>query len=140
MVVPVLETLFSGLIAHTFPHSRRISWLVKRVTRQVPNVQQEQLTLPEHTSSPPFLVVRFVCFVHHCLSLCTFCFGHCLVCLSLIYCFWLPLWYLRFTASDYPFDILDYGFWLPLWYLWFTASDYPFGILDLLLLITPLIS
>ena len=33
-----------------------------------------------------------------------------------------------------------YGFWLPLWYLRFTASDYPFGILDLRLLITSLVS
>jgi hypothetical protein len=46
---------------------------------------------------------------------------------------------LRFTASDYPFDLqllitpLIYSFWLP---LWFTASDYP---IDLQLLITPLI-
>ena len=83
-------------------------------------------------------------------------FGHCVVCPSLIYGFWLPLWYLLaivlyvllwFTASDYPFGIfrslcyvcpsLIYSFWLPLWYLlaivlyvllWFTASDYPFGI------------
>jgi hypothetical protein len=40
--------------------------------------------------------------------------GHCIVCSSLIYGFWLPLWYLlaivlsvllRFTASDYPFGI-----------------------------------
>jgi hypothetical protein len=82
--------------------------------------------------------------------------GHCIVCSSLIYGFWLPLWYLlaivlsvllRFTASDYPLVFLGhcvvcsssiYGFWLPLWYLLaivlsvllrFTDSDYPFGIL-----------
>jgi len=71
---------------------------------------------------------------------------------SSVYSFWLPLWYLRFTASDYPFGILDlqllittlvsyiYSFWLPLWYLRFTASDYHFGILDLQLLITTLVS
>ena len=35
-----------------------------------------------------------------------FCSLHCLS-------FWLPLWYLRFTASDYHYGI----FWLPLWYL-----------------------
>ena len=80
-----------------------------------------------------------------------FSFGHCWVCPS-IYGFWLPLWHLRLTASDYPLGILDVrllitplvsliqGFWLPLWYLWFTASDYPFGIFDLRLLITPLVS
>ena len=118
-------------------------------------------------------------------------FGHCIVC-SLIYVFWLPLWYLLvivlsvlwFTSSGYPigifwslyclfFDLcllvtplvsfghcivssLIYVFWLPLWYLlvivlsvlWFTSSDYPFGIFwslhclffDLRLLITPLVS
>ena len=115
-------------------------------------------------------------------------------CPSLIYGFWLPLWYLLvivwlffdiqilitplvsfghcvvvllwYTDSDYPFGIfwslcgcpsLIYGFWLPLWYLlaivwlsffdiqilitplvsfghcvvvllWYTDSDYPFGI------------
>ena len=41
--------------------------------------------------------------------------GHCIVCPSSIYDFWLPLWYLkaivlsvlpRFTTSDYPFGIL----------------------------------
>ena len=102
-------------------------------------------------------------------------FGHCVVCSSSIYGFWLPLWYLlaivlsvllRYTDSDYPFvwplcclfffDIRIlitplvssghcvvcsssiYGFWLPLWYLLaivlsvllrYTDSDYPFGIL-----------
>jgi hypothetical protein len=81
-------------------------------------------------------------------------FGHCVVCSSSIYGFWLPFWYLlaivlsvllRFPASDYPLVFLGhcvvcsssiYGFWLPLWYLLvivlsvlrFTASGYPFGI------------
>ena len=30
---------------------------------------------------------------------------HCVVCFFSIYGFWLPLWYLRFTASDCPFGI-----------------------------------
>ena len=104
-------------------------------------------------------------------------FGHCVVCSSSIYGFWLPLWYLRFTDSDYPFGIFwplcclffylqilitplvsfgncvvcsssIYRFWLPLWYLRFTDSDYPFGIFwplcclffYLQILITPLVS
>ena len=59
--------------------------------------------------------------------------GHCIVCPSSIYDFWLPLWYLvaivlsalpRFTTSDYPFGILR-----PLYCL---------SLLDLRLLITPL--
>ena len=62
-------------------------------------------------------------------------FSHCVVCPSLIYSFWLPLWYLL--------AIVLYVL------LWFTASDYPFGIFwplccmsffDLQLLITPLVS
>ena len=61
--------------------------------------------------------------------------GHCVVCSSLIYIFWLPLWYLVaivlsvllwYTYSDYPFDIL----W-PLCFLFF---------FDMHILITPLIS
>ena len=91
-------------------------------------------------------------------------FGHCIVCPSSIYDFWLLLWYLvaivlsvlpRFTTFDYPFGIL----W-PLYCLSFfdfvfsviprfTTYDYPFRILwplyclsflDLRLLITPLVS
>ena len=61
--------------------------------------------------------------------------GHCIVCPSSIYDFWLPLWYLvaivlsvlpRFTTFDYPFGIL--------WPL------YCLSFLDLRLLITPLVS
>jgi hypothetical protein len=59
-------------------------------------------------------------------------FGHCIVC-SLIYVFWLPLWYLLVIVLSV---------------LWFTSSDYPFGIFwslyclffDLPLLIIPLVS
>ena len=62
-------------------------------------------------------------------------FGHCIVCPTSIYGFWLPLWYLlsivasvllRFTTSDYPFGI----FW-PL---------YRLSYFDLWLLTTPLVS
>ena len=61
--------------------------------------------------------------------------GHCIVCPSSIYDFWLPLWYLvvivlsvlpRFTTSDYSFGIL--------WTL------YCLSFLNLRLLITPLVS
>ena len=82
-------------------------------------------------------------------------FGHWVVCSSLIYGFWLPLWYLWPLCCLFFFDIriliapvvsfghcvvcssLIYGFWLPLWYLLaivlsvllrYTDSDYPFGI------------
>jgi hypothetical protein len=89
------------------------------------------------------------CFVHRCLS-CSFwslccmsfdlrllitplvSFGHCVVCPSSIYGFWLPLWYLlvivlsvlRFTAFDYPFGMF--------WSLCCLSFD-------LRLLITPLV-
>ena len=61
------------------------------------------ITLPEHLSSPPVFsgvrvtrsLVLYVCFVDRCLSFCTFSFGHCVVCSSSIYGFWLPLWYLQ---------------------------------------------
>ena len=62
-------------------------------------------------------------------------FGHCVVCSSSIYGFWLPLWYLlaivlsvllRYTDSNYPFGIL----W-PLCCLFF---------FDIRILITPLVS
>ena len=52
-------------------------------------------------------LVLYVCFEDRYLSFCTFSFGHCVVCSSLIYRFWLTLWYLRYTDSDCPFGILD---------------------------------
>jgi hypothetical protein len=71
-----------------------------------------------------------------CRSLLSFCtFGHCVVCSSLIYGFWLPLWYLLVIVFSVP--------------LWYTDSDYPFGIFwplcflflfDIRILIAPLVS
>ena len=40
-------------------------------------------------------LVLCVCFVDRCLSFCPLYFGHYFVCFSLIYRFWLPLWYLQ---------------------------------------------
>ena len=74
----------------SFPHSWLITGFLTRVTRWVPHVKQELPTLPEHLSSPRFLV-RFVlfdllfyvwCFVDRCLSFCPFSFGHCVACHS----------------------------------------------------------
>jgi hypothetical protein len=75
------------------------SWV--RLTRRVPLVEQELLTLPEHINSPPVFsgvhVTRslffYVCFVDRCLSFCTFSFRHCVVCSSSIYGLW--FWYLQ---------------------------------------------
>jgi hypothetical protein len=148
-----------------FPHSRLITGFVTRLTRRVPLVEQELLTLPEHLSSPSvfsawgscYSIFSFICmfcrslFVLLCFFFWPLCclffsnirilitplvsFGHCAVCSSSIYGFWLPLWYLlaivlsvhlRYTDSDYPFGI----FW-PLCCLF---------IFDIRILITPLVS
>ena len=67
-------------------------------------------------------------------------FGHRVVCPSTIYSFWLPLWYLHTFGHCVVYLSTIYSFGLPLLYLRFTASDYPFGILDLRHRITPLVS
>jgi hypothetical protein len=161
------------LYKHTQKPWQFRSWLitgfVTRLTRRVSLVEQELLSLPEHLSSQPVFsrdhvtrsLVLYVCFVNQCLSFffwslcCIFFFDIWILItplVSLIYRFWLPLWYLWYTDSDYPFGIFDiqilitplisliYRFWLPLWYLWYTDSDYPFGIFDIQILITPLTS
>jgi hypothetical protein len=87
----------------SFPRSWLIIGFVTRLTRRVPQVELELLTLPEHIGSLPVFsgvrvtrsLVLYVCFVDHCLSFCTFSFGHCVVCSSSIYGFWLLLWYLK---------------------------------------------
>ena len=69
--------------------------------------EQEVLTLPEHLRSfPVFCEVRVislvlsVCFVDRYLSFCPFSFYHCVVCLSSIYGFLLPLCYLQILLID----------------------------------------
>ena len=69
------------------------------------------LTLPEHLSSPPVFsgvrvtrsLVWCVCFVDRCLFFSTFSIGHCIVCSSLIYGFWLPLLYLQTLLDMHVF-------------------------------------
>ena len=83
----------------------------------MPLVEQELPILPEHllSSTPIFSVVcvtrtllLYVCFVDRCLSFCTFSFGHCVVCSSSIYGFWLPLWYLQtLLIVNRHFEIMD---------------------------------
>jgi hypothetical protein len=89
---------------YTSLRHRLITGVVTRLTRQAPLVEKELLIFPEHLSSPRFLVgfvsvtrslFSWVCFVDRCLSFCPFPFGHCVVCPSSIYGFWLPLWYLQ---------------------------------------------
>jgi hypothetical protein len=61
-----------------------------------------KVPVPSHESDTSCICVRgidfatlclvlCVCFVDPCLSFCTFSFGHCVVCSSSIYGFWLPL-------------------------------------------------
>ena len=97
--------------SRSFPHSWLITDFVTRLTRWVSLVEQELFTHSEHLSSPPVFsrvrvtrsLVLYVCFVDRCLSFCTFSFGHCVVCSSSIYWFWLPLWYLQtLFASSFP--------------------------------------
>ena len=88
--------------SRSFPHSWHHGF-VTILSRRVPLVEQELLTLPEHLSSPPVFsgvriawsLVLCVCFVDRCLSFCTFSYGHCVVCSSSVYIFWLPLWYIQ---------------------------------------------
>jgi len=90
-------------------HSRLITEFVTRLTRRMPLVEHELLTLPEHLNSPPGFwwarvtrsLVFYVCFVDRCLSFCTSYFGHCVVCSSSIYRLWLPLWYLQTLLTQW---------------------------------------
>ena len=80
--------------------------LFSRLTRRVPLVGQELLTLPEHLSSPPLFsevrvtrsLVLCVCFVDRYLSFCPFSLA---TVLSVL---------LRYTDSDYPFGIFKLFF------------------------------
>ena len=93
--ITIFKTLPDPSSFHDF-----ITGFVTRLTRRVPPVEQELLTIPEHLSSPPvFSGVRatrslFLCFVDHGFSFCPFYFCHCIVCPS-IRGFWWPLWYLQ---------------------------------------------
>ena len=79
-----------------FPHSLLITGFVTRLTRRVPLLEQELLTLPVFSGiRVTRSLVLCVWFIDSCLSFCTFLFGHCGVCSSSTYGFWLPLWYLQ---------------------------------------------
>ena len=89
---------------------------VSKLTRRMPLVEQDLFTLPDHPSSSPVFsgiritwsLVLCVCFVDRCLSFCPFSFGHCVLCSSSIYGFWLPLWYRQahftFLLVNFPFS------------------------------------
>ena len=89
--------------SRSFPHSWLKNEFVAGLARRVTLVKQELPTLPEHIRSPSVFsgvratqsLVLYVCLVDRYLSLCLFSFGHCVVCPSMIYGFWLSLWYLQ---------------------------------------------
>ena len=84
--------------SRSFPHSWLITWFVTRVTRRVSLVGQEILALSEHMrSSVVWWGSRYSIFslMSNALSIVVgpFTFGHCVVCPSSIYGFWLPFLY-----------------------------------------------
>jgi hypothetical protein len=95
--------------SRSFPRSWLITGIVTKLTWRMPLVEQQLLTLPEHLRSPPVVsrvrvtraLVLYVWFVCRCLSFYTISFGHCVVCSSSIYGFWLPLWYLQTLLNFY---------------------------------------
>ena len=55
-------------------------------------------------------LVLCVCYVDRCLTFCSFSFGHCVVCSSSIYGFWLSLWYIQtFLWMDVDDCVLRVG-------------------------------
>ena len=86
-----------------FIFKRNCMSFLSNTISQVPLVEQELPTLPEHLSSPTVFsgvrvtrsLVLGACFVEHYLSFWTFSFGRCVVCSSSTYGFWLFLWYLQ---------------------------------------------
>jgi hypothetical protein len=97
------------ITSRSFPRSWFITGFVTRLTRRVPLVEQELLTLSEQMNSPRILsgvrvtwsLVLYVCFVDRCLSFCSFSSGHCVGCSSAIYGFWFPLWCLQTILASY---------------------------------------
>jgi hypothetical protein len=99
------DHVYIPLVVYTsrsFPQTQWfITGFVTRLTRRVPQVEQELLTFPEHLSSPlAFSEVRVtrslvLClrFVDRCLSFCAFSFDHSVVYSS------------SNTDFDYPFSI-----------------------------------
>jgi len=114
------------LVVNILSHSWLIAGFVTRVTRWVPLVEQELLTLPGQLSSPPGLngvrvtrsLILFVCFVERCLSFCPFSFSHCVVCPSSIYGFWL---FVNFLILMHFYCIAK---WSSLWVIFYFKKGY----------------
>jgi hypothetical protein len=74
--------------SRSFPHWWLITRFIDRLTRRIPLVEPELLTLPEHLSSPPvfnwvswYSIFSFLCLLCRSLFvLLSFFFGYCVVC------------------------------------------------------------
>ena len=95
--------LFVSNTSRSFPLSWLITGFVTSVAHDVYHLWSRNCWPFLSTWVHPRFLVGFVlldllfsvwCFVHHCLSLCPFSFGRCVVCPS-IYGLWLHLWYLQ---------------------------------------------
>ena len=100
-----LATITCPLVVNPFPVlSPCMTYhrgFVTILTRRVPLMEQELLTLPGHTSSPPVFMWGSCCSISNCL-----CSVFCFVDHSLsFFCLVIKLSVLRFTVSDYPFGI-----------------------------------
>ena len=103
--------------SRSFPPSWLITRVVTRLIRRMPLVERALLTLQEHSNSPLVLIgirvtqslIVCICFVYRSLCFCTFYFGHCVVCSSSIYEFWLPLWYVQTLLWKTDISNLDSG-------------------------------
>jgi hypothetical protein len=89
--------LFVIITSRSFSHSRLITECVPRVTRRMPHVEQEQITLPEYLILPSVSCgVRVARSLVFCTVFCTILFVSFLFANVLI-----VLLLLRITASDY---------------------------------------
>jgi hypothetical protein len=99
-----------SIVQASDPRPWFITGFVPRLTRQVPLVDQELLTLPEHLCSPPVFsrvrvsrsLVLGVCFIYHCLSFCTFSLA---VCCLLFFDLWIMITPLVSSNSPYIFKV-----------------------------------
>ena len=125
-----IQNSFQGhYILYNYEHKKLLKVVQQfchiTVTRRVWHVDQELLTQPEHLSSPSVFSGVHV-------SLCPFIpfsIGNCVVCSSLNYGFWLPLWYLqtfiKTKVKTIIETILSKAFWIcklicnVLQYMWF---------------------
>ena len=119
--------------SRSFPHSRLITGFVTRLTRQVPLVDQELLTLSEHLSSPSDFsgvrvtrsLVLYVCFI--------------VVCPLVHFLLAIVLSVLRYADSDCPFGIFKLLFMLSItvfapYYIWLSVDAKKYNIVCQLIL------